>query len=118
MLRRGAINHDRREVTERQPLQHALFILAHEAAHYRLHANRKVNDFLGRSIGMLGGVSMEDTAPAFSPDGARLALPGKVGLRLLTLAAGAWQETRIPAPRLVSWSPDGRQLAVSDESAR
>ncbi len=33
------------------PLQHALFILAHEAAHYRLHANRVVNDILGRLIG-------------------------------------------------------------------
>jgi fatty acid desaturase len=40
------------------PLQHALFILAHEAAHYRLHANRSLNDFFGRIIGMLGGVSM------------------------------------------------------------
>ncbi len=40
------------------PLQHALFILAHEAAHYRLHENRTANDFLGRTIGMLGGVSM------------------------------------------------------------
>ena len=40
------------------PLQHALFILAHEAAHYRLHSNRTLNDFLGRLIGMSGGVSM------------------------------------------------------------
>lgn len=40
------------------PLQHALFILAHEAAHYRLHPNRKINDLLGRIIGMSGGVSM------------------------------------------------------------
>lgn len=40
------------------PLQHALFILAHEAAHYRLHSNRTLNDVLGRMIGMLGGVSM------------------------------------------------------------
>ena len=40
------------------PLQHALFILAHEAAHYRLHSNRTLNDILGRMIGMLGGVSM------------------------------------------------------------
>jgi fatty acid desaturase len=38
--------------------QHALFILAHEAAHYRLHSNRTVNDALGRFIGMVGGVSM------------------------------------------------------------
>ena len=38
--------------------QHALFILAHEAAHYRLHSNRALNDALGRFIGMAGGVSM------------------------------------------------------------
>ena len=38
--------------------QHALFILAHEAAHYRLHSHRAVNDVLGRLIGMAGGVSM------------------------------------------------------------
>ncbi len=38
--------------------QHALFILAHEAAHYRLHSQRTVNDLLGRFIGMIGGVSM------------------------------------------------------------
>lgn len=38
--------------------QHALFILAHEAAHYRLHSNRGLNDALGRLIGMAGGVSM------------------------------------------------------------
>jgi fatty acid desaturase len=38
--------------------QHALFILAHEAAHYRLHSNRRLNDALGRFIGMCGGVSM------------------------------------------------------------
>ena len=40
------------------PLQHALFILAHEAAHYRVHSNRTLNDLLGRFIGMSGGVSM------------------------------------------------------------
>ena len=38
--------------------QHGLFILAHEAAHYRLFANRAVNDAVGRLIGMLGAVSM------------------------------------------------------------
>jgi fatty acid desaturase len=38
--------------------QHAMFILAHEAAHYRLFANRRANDVLGRAIGMAGGVSM------------------------------------------------------------
>ncbi|HYF18976.1 MAG TPA: fatty acid desaturase family protein [Ramlibacter sp.] len=38
--------------------QHGLFILAHEAAHYRLLPNRVANDLLGRAIGMAGGVSM------------------------------------------------------------
>ncbi len=38
--------------------QHGLFILAHEAAHYRLLTNRKLNDLLGRLVGMSGGVSM------------------------------------------------------------
>ncbi|MGY8903925.1 MAG: fatty acid desaturase family protein [Burkholderiales bacterium] len=38
--------------------QHGLFILAHEAAHYRLLPNRGLNDALGRVIGMAGGVSM------------------------------------------------------------
>jgi fatty acid desaturase len=38
--------------------QHALFILAHEAAHYRLFANRALNDGLGRLLGMAGAISM------------------------------------------------------------
>ena len=38
--------------------QHGLFILAHEAAHYRLFANRRANDFGGRFVGIIGGVSM------------------------------------------------------------
>ena len=38
--------------------QHGLFILAHEAAHYRLLPHRGANDALGRLIGMVGGVSM------------------------------------------------------------
>lgn len=38
--------------------QHGLFILAHEAAHYRLFANRAANDAVGRLLGMSGGVSM------------------------------------------------------------
>jgi len=38
--------------------QHGLFILAHEAAHYRLLSHRTLNDWLGRLIGMSGGVSM------------------------------------------------------------
>jgi fatty acid desaturase len=38
--------------------QHGLFILAHEAAHYRLFPHRRANDLVGRAIGMLGGLSM------------------------------------------------------------
>jgi fatty acid desaturase len=38
--------------------QHGLFILAHEAAHYRLFANRLANDAVGRFVGMIGGISM------------------------------------------------------------
>jgi fatty acid desaturase len=38
--------------------QHALFVLAHEAAHYRLYESRRLNDFFGRLAGTLGGVSM------------------------------------------------------------
>jgi fatty acid desaturase len=38
--------------------QHGMFILAHESAHYRLFADRRANDIVGRAIGMAGGVSM------------------------------------------------------------
>ena len=38
--------------------QHALFILAHESAHYRLFRFRGINDAVGRAIGMAGGISM------------------------------------------------------------
>ena len=38
--------------------QHGLFILAHEAAHYRLFKQRGLNDLVGRIVGMAGGVSM------------------------------------------------------------
>lgn len=38
--------------------QHALFILAHESAHYRLFSNRIANDAVGRLIGMAGAISM------------------------------------------------------------
>ena len=38
--------------------QHGLFVLAHEAAHYRLFSRRAVNDFAGRLIGMAGAISM------------------------------------------------------------
>jgi fatty acid desaturase len=40
------------------PLQHALFVLAHEAAHYRLYEARWLNDAVGRLCGTIGGVSM------------------------------------------------------------
>jgi fatty acid desaturase len=38
--------------------QHALFILAHDAAHYRLLRRRMLNDAVGRAIGMATGISM------------------------------------------------------------
>lgn len=38
--------------------QHGLFVLAHDAAHYRLIANRRLNDFIGRLIGTIVGISM------------------------------------------------------------
>jgi fatty acid desaturase len=38
--------------------QHAMFILAHEAAHYRLFSRRALNDLAGRAIGMAGAISM------------------------------------------------------------
>ena len=38
--------------------QHGLFILSHDAAHYRLFGQRWLNDALGRMIGMSSGVSM------------------------------------------------------------
>lgn len=38
--------------------QHAIFILIHEAAHYRLLAARWANDGLGRLMGMAAGLSM------------------------------------------------------------
>lgn len=38
--------------------QHGLFILSHDAAHYRLFGQRWLNDALGRLIGMSSGVSM------------------------------------------------------------
>ena len=40
------------------PLQHALFVLAHDAAHYRLYETRWLNDAVGRLIGTVAGVSM------------------------------------------------------------
>ena len=38
--------------------QHGLFILAHEAAHYRLFTHRAANDAVGCLIGMAGAISM------------------------------------------------------------
>ena len=38
--------------------QHALFVLAHEAAHYRMFKVRALNDFVGRLAGTFGGISM------------------------------------------------------------
>jgi fatty acid desaturase len=40
------------------PLQHALFIIAHDAAHYRLYRTRWLNDVVGRLAGTLGGIPM------------------------------------------------------------
>ena len=37
--------------------QHALAIISHESTHYRLFANRRANDLVGRLAGMLIGVS-------------------------------------------------------------
>lgn len=38
--------------------QQALFVLAHDAAHYRMYKNRALNDLVGRLCGVLGGISM------------------------------------------------------------
>lgn len=38
--------------------QHALFVLAHDAAHYRLFSNRSLNDAVGRVLATLPGLSM------------------------------------------------------------
>ncbi len=38
--------------------QHALFVIAHDAAHYLLYENRKVNDLAGRACAMVQGLSM------------------------------------------------------------
>jgi len=38
--------------------QHALFVLAHEAAHYRLFSGRRLNDAVGRLLAALPGLSM------------------------------------------------------------
>src|SRR5688500_18451525 len=38
--------------------QHALFVIAHDAAHYLLFENRLVNDVVGRTCALLQGLSM------------------------------------------------------------
>jgi fatty acid desaturase len=38
--------------------QHALFIIAHDAAHYLLFENRKLNDLVGRAAATVQGLSM------------------------------------------------------------
>jgi fatty acid desaturase len=38
--------------------QHAMFVLVHEAAHYRLFRNRTLNDAVGRLLGTVTGISM------------------------------------------------------------
>jgi fatty acid desaturase len=39
-------------------LQHAIFVLVHDAAHYRLLSDRRLNDLLGRVLGASVGISM------------------------------------------------------------
>jgi fatty acid desaturase len=38
--------------------QHALFVIAHDAAHYLLYPNRLLNEIVGRACAMLQGLSM------------------------------------------------------------
>jgi fatty acid desaturase len=38
--------------------QHALFVIAHDAAHYLLYQNRKLNDLVGRAAATVQGLSM------------------------------------------------------------
>src|SRR5262245_1032881 len=38
--------------------QHALFVIAHDAAHYLLYENRLLNDVVGRTAAMVQGLSM------------------------------------------------------------
>ena len=38
--------------------QHACFVLAHDAAHYRLYRTRWLNDLVGRAIAVVSGISM------------------------------------------------------------
>jgi fatty acid desaturase len=38
--------------------QHAMFVLVHESAHYRMFRNRRLNDTAGRTLAALVGISM------------------------------------------------------------
>ena len=38
--------------------QHAMFVLVHESAHYRLFTSRRLNDWAGRALAALVGISM------------------------------------------------------------
>jgi fatty acid desaturase len=38
--------------------QHALFVIAHDAAHYLLYENRRINDLVGRAAATVQGLSM------------------------------------------------------------
>jgi fatty acid desaturase len=38
--------------------QHALFVIAHDAAHYLLYENRRINDLVGRACATVQGLSM------------------------------------------------------------
>src|SRR4029079_18940873 len=38
--------------------QHALFVIAHDAAHYLLYENRRLNDLVGRAAATVQGLSM------------------------------------------------------------
>lgn len=38
--------------------QHALFVIAHDAAHYLLYENRRLNDYAGRACATVQGLSM------------------------------------------------------------
>ena len=38
--------------------QHALFVIAHDAAHYLLYDNRRLNDYVGRACATVQGLSM------------------------------------------------------------
>jgi hypothetical protein len=38
--------------------QHAMFVLSHDAAHYRLSSNRTLNDIMGRLLATAAGLSM------------------------------------------------------------